>query len=235
MAGPALAWFNAGMIAAFNPGLLLVPVILVIMAGSFVLIFWAARGQAQKARDRLHAFAQRAGLRVTEKTSLGFTSVQSLDGEQQGRAIRYWTYATGSGKSRTTWVAVSVRVRAAAGLQFDLTRQNFGSKIMEWFGAKDVQVGDEAFDRAWVVKSNRPDFFAAALVPQIRAQFMAAPAGRWGVRYKLEGDLVQYVEVGYLSIPPVLARLEQQLPLLQDLADLADVFAAQQAPAAPGS
>lgn len=210
------------MLAAFTPGLFIVPVIVVVV---FVLVIRMARGQARKTRDMLHAFAQRAGLRVTEKTMLGIAWVECLEGEHQGRAIRYWTYATGSGKSRTTWVAVGVRPRADNGLQFELTRQNFGSKLMELFGTKEIQVGDPAFDQAWFVRTNQPDFFAAALVPQIRARFMAEPAGRWGASYKLEQGLVQYAEHGSLSGPGILESLERQLPLLHELADVAEVAA----------
>lgn len=209
------------MLAAFNPALLAFPGMIAVV----VLIIWAVRGQARKTRDQLHAFAQRTGLRIQEQTVLGFTSVQSLEGEQAGRVIRYWTYSTGSGKSRTTWVALGVRPRTEAGLQFDLTRQNFGSKLMEMFGVKEIQVGDPVFDRAWFVRTNQPDFFAAALVSSIRARLLAEPAGRWGARYKLENGLVHYVEQGHFSGMEVVERLERQLPLLHELADVAEVFA----------
>ncbi len=221
MAGAAGVCFHPGMFAAFNPALLVLPGMIALV----VLVVWAARVHARKTREMLHAFAQRAGLRIQEQTILGYTSVQSLEGEQAGRTVRYWTYATGSGKSRTTWVAVAVRPRAEAGLQFDLTRQNFGSKIMEMFGVKEIKVGDPAFDAAWFVLTNQPDFLAAALVPSIRARLMAEPPGHWGARYKLENGLVQYVEQGHLSSAEVLARLERQLPLLHELADVAEVFA----------
>jgi hypothetical protein len=170
-------------------------------------------------------FARRAGLRVVEKTALGFTWVESMEGTQAGRAIRYWTYATGSGKSRVTWVAVGVQPRATAGLQLELTRQNFGSKIMEMFGVKEVQVGDPAFDAAWFVRTNQPDFLAAALVPAIRARLLAAPAEGRSARYKLEQGPVFYAEQGAFASAAVLARLERQLPLLHELADVAEVFA----------
>jgi hypothetical protein len=54
---------------------------------------------------------------------------------------------------------------------------------------------------------------------------MAGPAEGWGARYKLENGLVQYVEQGNLWSAEVLTRLERQLPLLHELADVAEVFA----------
>jgi len=221
MAAPAGPCLYGGMLAAFNPVLLVLPG----MVALFVLVLWSIRVHTRKTREMLHAFAQRVRLRIQEQTVLGFTSVQSLEGEQAGRVIRYWTYATGSGKSRTTWVAVAVRPRADGGLTFELTRQNLGSKIMELFGAKEIKGGDPAFEAAWFVRTNQPDFFAAALVPQIRARLMAEPAVHRGARYQLDKDGVQYVEQGHLSSAEVVARLERQLPLLQELADVAEVFA----------
>jgi len=218
--GPA-GCLAAGMLAALPLGLLILPAII----GGVVLLLWAARGHARKTRAMMVDFARRAGLRAVEKTALGFTWVESMEGMQAGRSVRYWTYSTGSGKSRVTWVAVGVQPRAAAGLQLELTRQNFGSKIMEMFGVKEVQVGDAAFDAAWFVRTNQPDFLAAALVPSIRARLMAEPAAGRSARYKLEQGPVFYAEQGAFASTAVLERLERQLPLLHELADVAEVFA----------
>jgi hypothetical protein len=162
---------------------------------------------------------------LTEKTALGFTMVESLEGVQQGRPVRYWSYATGSGKSRTTWVTVGVTVPGAVALQFDLTRQNFVSKVMELFGAREIQVGDPAFDAAWFVRTNQPEYFAAALVPAIRAKFMAEIGDRRSTgSFKLEQGIVRYTEMGGLSAAAA-ERLATKLPLLLDLADVAEVSA----------
>lgn len=209
------------MIAELHPGLLVFPVF-VVMA---FLVVRAARKHARKTREEIAALAGRSGLNMTEKTVFGITTVESLDGVQQGRPVRYWTYSTGSGKSRTHWVAVGVGVPGGVALQFDLTRQNFASKLMEMFGAKEIQVGDPAFDAAWFVRTNQPEYFAAALVPAIRAKLMAEVGDRRSTGgFKLENGVVRYTEMGGLSAAAV-ERLGQKLPLLQDLADVAEVSA----------
>lgn len=192
--------------------------------GIVLLLVWAARNQMRKTRENLAAIAAQTGLRLVEKNVLGFTVVESLEGESQGRPVRYWTYTTGSGKSRTTWVAVGVRVPVGVALQFELTPQNFGSKLMELFGVREIQVGDPAFDAAWFVRTNQPEFFAAALVPAIRAKLMAETTDRRGAGYQLEQGVVRYAERGGLSAVTV-GRLAAKLPLLQDLADVAEVSA----------
>ncbi len=208
------------MLATFNPALLILPV----FAGLVGLLFWAASKQARKTRDQLQAWAEQAGLRLVEKTVLGFTTVESMEGEQQGRFIRYWSYTTGSGKSRTHWVAAGVRVPAGTTLQFELTRQGFGTKVMELFGVREIQVGDAAFDAAWFVRTNQPEYLAAALVPAIRTRLMGEISNRRGAGYKLDNEVVRYAENGPLTAAAV-GRLAAQLPLLQDLADVAEVSA----------
>lgn len=225
MAGRPRVWLDAGMFAALNPGLLLLPLFVALP----LFFFWLARNYARKAHAELTAFAAQSGLRLLEKTVLGITTVESLEGEQAGRPVRYWSYSTGSGKSRTTWVTVGVTVRGGGALTFDLTRQNFASKLMELFGAREIQVGDPAFDAAWFVRTNQPEFLAAALVPAIRARFMAEAADRRSTgAYKLENGVVRYTEMGSLT-PGAVARFAAKLPLLQDLADVAEVSAGPRA------
>ena len=66
---------------------------------------------------------------------------------------------------------------------------------------------------------------AAALVPSIRARLMAEKDGRRGARYRLKDGLVQYHEHGYFTGVEAVERLERQLPLLHELADVAEVAA----------
>ena len=96
---------------------------------------------------------------------------------------------------------------------------------MEFFGSKEITVGDPVFDAAWFVRTNEPDFLSAALVREIRGKFMAALAGGAKGSFALKDGAVCYAERGGFYSAPLTRRLEQQVPLLRDLADLAEVFA----------
>jgi len=184
---------------------------------------WWAMVQKRKAQANLQALARRLGLTPTEK----MMNDLELRGTVSAREIRFWTYATGSGKSRVNWVAVLVETSTTHGLIFELRRQNLVTKVMEFFGSKEITVGDKAFDDAWFVQTNEPDFLRAALVPGIRAKLMdSLAAGAMG-SFKCNGGAVSYAESGSFSSYPQCLRLEQQLAVLQDLADLAEVVAGQ--------
>ncbi len=51
--------------------------------------------------------------------------------------------------------------------RFSVSRASFATAVAAWFGALDIHVDDEAFDRAFVLKGETPDL--------VRALFASAP------------------------------------------------------------
>jgi hypothetical protein len=51
--------------------------------------------------------------------------------------------------------------------RFSVSRASFASVVADWFGALDIHVDDDAFDRAFVLKGETPDI--------VRAIFASAP------------------------------------------------------------
>jgi hypothetical protein len=104
---------------------------------------------------------------------------------------------------------------------------------MELFGAKEIQVGDEGFDRTWFIQTNQPEFFRAALLPELRAKINALihdlGTQARGMEFKLEGAAVRYAEMGTFADGDSCQRCQRAADIVGDLADLAEV-AAQQKP-----
>lgn len=189
------------------------------------LIFWLNKWAQKKTLANLQALAARTGLQLSAPPGL-LSGGGTVSGTQLGRAVRFWTYTTGSGKSRQTWCAVGVRPREAGGLQFEIRPQNLATKVMEWFGAKEIRVGDPAFDQAWFVQTDQPEFLAAALVPEIREKLTVPDVAGWSGSYKLADGEVRFALQNSFTSEKALAQLEARLPVLHDLADVAEVFAA---------
>ncbi len=57
-------------------------------------------------------------------------------------------------------------------LTFELQPQGLGTRLAELFGAKEITVGDAAFDAAWFIRTNTPESFGALLLPEIRTRFL---------------------------------------------------------------
>lgn len=204
------------------------PVFVVIIVGLILgSIWWTVVVGGRRTLANLTAVAERLGLQLEVKRVMNLVMGGSLHGTIQGRRVRLWSYTTGSGKSQTTWAAVGVTPRQESGLEFKFSRQGLATKMMELFGSKEITVGDRAFDEAWFVQTNQPDYLGAALVPEIREKLMAAHRAGGGGIFRMDaGGEVVYVEQGSLSSAKVIARLEAVLPVLFDLADVAEVAAA---------
>lgn len=206
---------------------------LIFTVGMIGFVFWMAVTQARKTTANLQALAQRLNLVYGEARISSLVTSRTVSGPQAGREVSFHGFTTGSGKSSTTWRAVSVQPRRTGRLTFNFHRQGLASKIEALFGAKEAVVGDAAFDAAWFLQTNEPEFLGAALVPEVRAKLMAAQAaGGANGNFKLVDGTVRYAEVGTFADPRACTRLEQMLPVLHDLADITEVAAEQEPPAA---
>lgn len=195
----------------------------------FFLLFKLAAAQSRKAHRNFTTLAQRLGLTPAQvRPKFGLWPQGRAEGLLRGKPSRLYGYTTGTGKNRTVWSALSVQPRAHGGLAFSLTPQGLGSKLAELFGAREITVGDPAFDRAWFIRTNQPEFFSAAFLPELRARLTAAVQTRPGPRQpslKLDGAEVVYVEAGDFNSSALRERFALVSEVLCDLADVAEVFA----------
>jgi hypothetical protein len=60
----------------------------------------------------------------------------------------------------------------------ELTREGLSSKVTKLFGAQDLVLGDDAFDRAFVVKATSEPFARELLTPNVRAELLALDVSR---------------------------------------------------------
>jgi hypothetical protein len=192
-----------------------------------VVLLRFAANTAKRTHERVSRLAADLGLAMAPpQVTFGLLhSAPRASGERRGKRLEIYTYTTGSGKSRTTWYALSAQPRADGGLKFKLARQGFGSKVAQLFGTKEIQVGDPEFDRAWFIETNRPEFFAAALLPELRAKLAAATTGGSRVSLKLEQGKVVYAEVGGFFNDDRCRRFLALADVVCDLADIAEVSA----------
>lgn len=215
-----------GVSISFN--ILSMPVLLLAVP---LLVLWAVASASKRTAENIARLAGELGLQLESKPPvLGWFYPQpKVFGEIRGKRVEVFTYFTGSGKSRTRWCAVSAAVRVDAGLTLALRRQGVGTKVMELFGSREIQVGDPPFDAAWFVQTNQPEFLQAALVPELRASLVsfAQQGAAQGARFEVERGLARYSEQGTFASPALCTRIGAATATVIDLADVAEVFAAE--------
>jgi len=60
----------------------------------------------------------------------------------------------------------------------EVTREGLVAKLTKAFGAQDVVLGDDPFDRAFLVKAAPPDIAPQLLVADVRSELLALPTTR---------------------------------------------------------
>jgi hypothetical protein len=222
---PALISLAAGRTRGHPANPLVFILFLAACVGFGVLALVSIRRQQRKARAQLAGLAARFGLELRRQPAkLGFESPPSVEGRHRNRAVRFFNYSTGAGKSRTNWSAVAAAVGGTGGFTLELFPENFLVRLATALGLQDIRVGDPAFDRAFVVKSNDPAYAVAALLPEIRARLIAERGnGALGHLTVKEGE-VRYAEVGAFDQEARVARLADMLGIACDLAEVAEVY-----------
>ena len=188
------------------------------------------RRQARRTSENLAELARALGLRCAERPPLlgVFPLPPTVDGERGGRAVRFFTFTTGSGKSRQTWQACGVSCENPHGLTFQLGTQNALSRLGILLGMQDVQVGDAAFDERFVVKTNAPEFLRAALLPEVRTALLQCWGSHAaGAHVKLAGNEVVYAENGSFADTAVVGRMKAVVEPLLALAALPEVYSGE--------
>lgn len=199
----------------------------VLMFGGFIVVVvglarFAAK-HSQKTYDNLREMAGQMKIEVEEvKPKLGFYRMPDIRGVIRGKQVRLYTYTTGTSKSKTTWSAIAVIPREHGGLTFTFSRQGFGTRVLELFGAEEIKVGDDAFDREWFIQTNAPDFLSAGLLPELQRKIQPHH-GKWKLK---DGEII-YAEKGSFSNREQCQRFIEIADAACDLADVAEVYAKQ--------
>ncbi len=209
-----------------------------IFAVFVVLIVAAAARQSKRTAENFRQMAATLGLPFEDKPPVMglFYAGPKMAGPLRGKHVELFPFSTGAGKSRVQWCAVSAAPSVASRLTFHLRRQGFGTKLMELFGTKEIQVGEAEFDRTWFIQTNQPDYFRTALLPELREKInvLVRESGTQarGMEFKLDQNGVRYAEMGTFSDSGRCKRCVRVVEIVCDLADLAEVFS-EQTPANP--
>jgi hypothetical protein len=103
-----------------------------------------------------------------------------ISGIHRGCSVLVTTFSKGSGKSQTTYTRFRASYPHRLELGLRLTRQGLLSGLGKLLGAQDIEVGEEGFDDAVVVKGRDPQRVKAFLTPSRRmraARFLTTYQG----------------------------------------------------------
>jgi hypothetical protein len=202
-------------------------------------IVWAAMAANRRIQENMRNLATQLGMEFVPAP--GRLEQPRLTGILRGRKADIFSYVTGSGKSSTAYVAMTVQVAMPDKLSCTLNKRSSGTgmveriatkmaerfftEIAESRGVQEITIGDAEFDQAWAIWTNQPEFARAALLPELRAKLVEAQrAGATG-SFEINGGLVKYSEIGFFSDLEQCERLAKQADLVCGLTEAIEVAA----------
>jgi hypothetical protein len=131
-----------------------------------------------------------------------------LTGNLGGLPITIDTYVVRSGKNSTTYTRYLVGYQPL-GFDLRLKREHAFSSITKMFGQQDVQIGDDLFDDAFIVKTSDPARARALLTPSVRTGLLRTLAS-YGTTVVHEDHIIT-TKVGFESKGEVLKSTAQRM------------------------
>lgn len=137
----------------------------IIIVGVIVLIVVAAQQQQKRTVAAWSEAARHLGLQVESRSSF---SSPLITGTLDGIPVRVDSYSRRHGNNSTTYTRYQVRY-PSAGFDFELKREGGLARIGRFFGIRDVETGDAAFDEAFKISTSDPARLREFLTPSVQA------------------------------------------------------------------
>jgi hypothetical protein len=137
----------------------------IIIIGVIVLIAMAANQQHKRVVASWGEAARRLGLQLEAGSRF---SNPLITGNLNGIPVRVDSYTRRHNNNSTTYTRYQVRY-PSTGFDFELKREGGLTKIVRFFGVKDVEMGDAAFDDAFKITTDDPSRLQQLLTPSVRS------------------------------------------------------------------
>ncbi len=185
-----------------------------IVAAAFFFAYW----NWKRIGELMEPFSQRHGLQY-QAPSFIFIGYPSITGMYRGHAIRIHMYRRGTGKNSRTYTALEVTPAQRSDLRFHIYEASLWSTVAKMFGMQDVEIGDESFDKRFIIKTNNPQMLATFLNPALRESFQALADKYTSWEIEFNGTIFSYHRKGSFGNPKMVAEIEEMMPFCCDLAD----------------
>ena len=171
----------------------------------FFVIGYLAWQSHKRTIETWRRVAAELGINVSAGSGM---SRPTLTGTLAGFPVTIDTYVVRSGKNSTTYTRYLVAY-PPMGFDLQLKREHAFSGITKMFGQQDVEIGDDLFDDAFLVKTSDPNRARALLTPSVRTGLLRMLASYGST--VVHDDHIITTKVGFESKGEVLKSTTQRL------------------------
>ncbi|MEO9532944.1 MAG: hypothetical protein ABJG68_15430 [Crocinitomicaceae bacterium] len=154
------------------------------------LIVWVVK-YTKKVNARKRQFFQDLGNKHNLQhleTKRSLTRLNSLSGKIKDMDVQIYEHIVGSGKSQQILTTVQL-TPSPFDFEFRIGKEHFFSKTGKLLGMKDIEMGDEEFDKIFLLKSKEEDKFRAVLTYDVQQRLKSISSDLTGSIYGNLGNL----------------------------------------------
>ncbi|MCI0617679.1 hypothetical protein L0244_32295, partial [bacterium] len=130
------------------------------------------------------------------------------------------------GKHKTTYSRFEMNVHDIT-FEFVITQQDFLTNIGKYLGMQDIEIGDYAFDQAFIIKTNLAERFKEIFDEEIRADLISAVIESRGYSLRLSGGRLSYESIGAFQSQTFNSQFASMIEIAVKIAERIDGQPAQ--------
>ena len=145
--------------------------LVVFFGGIIAIIIWAVKyGKKVNARKQLlyEEYAQKKGLTHSTKKHF-FNTLNTIDGTLNGCHFQIYEQVEGSGKHQYVMAYIKF-YNSPLNFDFKISKEHIFSKAGKMLGMQDIEMGDEAFDKLFLLKSKSENEFRDMMTYDIQEE-----------------------------------------------------------------
>lgn len=192
--------------------------------GFTLLILYLVSIRKKALYQQFNSFTARFGAALPELGGI-IIGLPYFDTTYHHRPLRVCMRQSG-GKHKTTYSRFEMNVHDIT-LEFAITQQDFLTNVGKYLGMQDIEVGDYAFDQAFIIKTNLPDRFTEIFDEDIRADLISTVIESRGYSLRLAGGRLSYETIGAFQSHTFNNQFASMLELAVKIAERIDGQPAQ--------
>jgi hypothetical protein len=196
-------------------------IVLVLFIGFIIILLIISDLKRKLSAREFLRLAQKLGMECNAPPGF-LAKFPEINGVYQNFPVRIYMFTEkiGEGKSRIIRIhtAIEVKINNPFGFKLDIYEEGLFSKIYKVFGMQDIIIGNDKFDKEYIVKSNNEKITTEVLTEPICDELLYMADHKFAFGFEVIGDKIYYDEASSLTNNRKAVWFERILNMMIELA-----------------
>jgi len=196
-------------------------VVLIVFIALFFLLLFLSDYKRRLSRVEFIKLAKKLNLNCDAPDGF-LAKFPELTGMYRNFPIRVFMFTekVGEGKSRVIRIhtGIEIKINNPLGYKLDIYEEGFFSKLYKVFGMQDIVIGNDKFDKEYIIKSNNEEITTEVLTKPICDELLYMADHKFAFGFEIKDNIIYYDEPSSLTSERRALWFERILNVLIDLA-----------------